>query len=152
MDGALTVKGIRGVGTPDGGRLGDLDATLRALPVRVRKRLLGAASLEMAKVGLHTARRLVRVRTGRLKRSIVAKRKRVRGPGGAMQGGAVLRAGARWAAHATLIEYGTSRARAFPFVRPAVERHHRRMLRAARGRIRRILPRVVAAAKRRGGG
>ena len=134
--------------------LANLDATLKRLPGRVRGRILGAASLAMAKVGMHTARRLVRVKTGRLKRSIRVARKRVRGPEGYTKG-AVLRAGARWAAHAHLIEYGTrnpdgsQRTREFPFIRPAVKRHHGRMIRAARGRIARLLPRAVKAA---GGG
>ena len=132
--------------------LRNLDATLRGLPERVRKRVLGAASLEMARVARHTARRIVQVKTGRLKRSIVAKRKRVRGHDGRPGAGAVLKAGARWAAHAPLIEYGTSRARAFPFLRPAIHRHHGRMITAARGRIARLLPRVVAAARKRTGG
>ena len=143
----VDIKGLR-----------NLDRTLRALPSRVRKRILGAASLEMAKVARKTARRLHRpnVRTGRLLRSIIAKRARVRGPDGESRSGAVLRAGAGWARHAHLVEFGTlnpdgsRRSRAFPFMRPALNRHHGRMLRAARGRIRRLLPRVIAAAQRGG--
>ena len=141
MEGLLKVRGVR-----------SLDATLRALPVRVRGRILGAASLAMAKVGRHTARKLVRVKTGRLKRSIRVQRKMVPGPGGHKRKGAVLRAGAAWARHAHLIEFGSEnvrtgrRNRAFPFVRPAVRRHHGRMIRAARGRIARLLPRAVKAA------
>ena len=141
MDLDLDIKGLK-----------NLDAVLRSLPDRVRKRVLGAATLEMAKVARGTARRLHRpnVRTGRLMRSIIAKKKRVKGTSGA-----VLKAGAGWARHAHLVEFGTTnpdgtrRSRAFPFMRPAIHRHHDRMLKAARGRIRRILPRVLAAARAR---
>ena len=144
----VDIKGLR-----------NLDRVLRSLPERVRKRVLGAASLEMAKVARGTARRLHRpnVRTGRLMRSIVAKRKRVKGPDGHSHSGAVLRAGAGWARHAHLVEFGTlnpdgsRRSRAFPFMRPALNKHHGRMLTAARGRIARLLPRAIAAAQRAGG-
>ena len=136
LEGGVKMKGLR-----------NLDRTLRSLPDKVRRKALGAASLEMARVARHTARRLVRVRTGRLKRSIVAKRKRVRGKDGRIHAGAVLKAGARWAAHASLIEYGTRRARAFPFIRPATRLHHGRMIRAARGRIARLLPRMIRQAQ-----
>ena len=131
----------------------ELRKTLDALPDRVRTRILGAMAFEMAKVAKRTARRLVPVRTGRLRRSIMAKRMVVRGPDGQKRKGARLKAGANWAAHASLIEYGFqsrsgSAVGPFPYIRPALERHHSRMIRAATGRARRLLPRAVKAARR----
>ena len=130
-----------------------LDKTLERLPAKVKQRLIGAASLEMAKVARHTARRLVPVRTGKLKRSIRVRRKVVKGPDGVRRRGAQLQAGARWASHASLQEYGFRHFRsgkmvkAQPYVRPALRKHRGRMLRAAQGRISRLLPRAVKAAQ-----
>ena len=132
-----------------------LQGTLNDLPEQARTRILGAAALEMAKVAKGTARRIVRVRTGRLKRSITVKRMVVRGPDGSKRKGARLKAGAGWARHAHLIEYGWTdrrtgkRAGPFPFIRPALEQHQGRMIKAAKGRVQRLLPRAVKAAKRK---
>ena len=104
--------------------IAELRKTINALPEEVEKKVVQVGSLEMARVAVKEARRLVPVKTGRLKASIRVRRGVVRPHGGGRTKGAKMVAGGPDIAYTRIIEFGvTSKGNRFPFIRPALNKH-----------------------------
>lgn len=92
----------------------------------VRKDLIVAVELcsfSIAKSVARTARNLAPVKSGALKRSIIAKKSKFKG------GGAIIKAGGGDEYYASFIEFGRKNAAAHPFLRPALEKNRARAIR-----------------------
>jgi len=103
--------------------LRDVQQALKKLPDKVEQRVLDDAVRAGAQVILKEAKARVRVRSGALKRSIAL---------GALAAGQRRRPGQIFVGvkepeseRAHLLEFGTRYARAFPFLRPAVDTRRR---------------------------
>lgn len=97
----------------------ELDKALRTLGPRVATNISGRALRAMAKPIVQRARQLVPVRTGRLRKSIMAKLDRVRGASRTMKIG--FRRGMGRSSIAHLVEYGTAHSAPQPFMRPSLD-------------------------------
>ena len=100
--------------------LRELEQSIEAMPAGLHAQVMGAATQAMAREVAKEARKLVPVRTGALKKSIRVRRFRERFRGRQYRSAAGVYAGGPSARHAPLIEYGSSRAAARPFIRPAI--------------------------------
>lgn len=111
---------------------------LERLPEALARHVQGGGALEVAKIIRKSARTLVPVKTGALKKSIRVRQVSqkiqikilgppVRVPRSASQALAGNQAGAF---HGHFVEYGTIRSRAQPFLEPAVRTNHSQFLRA----------------------
>ncbi len=114
----------------------ELNRALRALPELLAVRVQGDGLIAAARVVRDEAKTLVPVKTGSLRDSIRASRRaqtvdtfrgRKRVPGGAAQ----VRAGGKGARHAWLVEFGTVKTAAHPYLEPALNGNRSRLLRVA---------------------
>lgn len=96
--------------------------TLKGLPKELEDKVVQDGSVAMAEIVARTARGIVQVKTGRLKQTIRVRKGVVRTGGVKTKGGKVA-AGGKGVIYAPFIEFGTSRARDFPYIRPALDRH-----------------------------
>lgn len=104
----------------------ELEKAFNQLPNAMSKSVLRSALKKSLKPVLATAKRLVRHLSGDLERSLVIGTKLKSTQKSDKRPGAVgVFLGAEWpeGAHAHLLEFGTSRARMFPFLRPAWDEH-----------------------------
>lgn len=94
---------------------------LKLLPERVQRKAMKQGVAAGARKVLSEARKLVPVKTGRLKKSLRTRyiKKASRGPFGRIV--YKVEAARPEGSHAHLVEFGTSRAAAKPFLRPAFE-------------------------------
>ena len=116
--------------------LSELQSSLRKLPDKLRENALKNASAAGARVIRDDAKRRVPVDSGQLRDSIVVARTfRQRGRRVRLRGAVVIgiKGGARFYAH--LIEFGTSRRAAEPFMRPALDAMAPKALKAMAGKL-----------------
>lgn len=137
----------------DIGGIEDINRALQALPGLMAARVQGDGLIAAARVARGHAQSLVPVRTGALKKSLRARRRaqtietltgRKRVPGAAAQ----LVAGGKGARHAALVEYGTIRAAAQPYLEPALLATRSTQLRAAAQALRKSFVRLEGALKK----
>lgn len=101
--------------------LRSLEEALEAVDQLVASRVRGDGCAAMARVAAKAARQYVPVKTGALKRSIRVRRTTDRSRGVKLRNAAAnLFAGGKGARHAHLIELGTVRAAAIPYLAPAI--------------------------------
>ena len=111
---------------------GELVQAMDALPGLVAERVQGDGLIAVARVVRDEAKVLVPVRTGALRASIRTRRVAARVSGKRVAGAAArVVAGGAAAPHAALVEYGTVRAPAHPYLEPALLGTQTRQLAAA---------------------
>ena len=102
-------------------QIDELEKAFRQLDDSLARHIQGRGLQEMAKVVARKAKALVPVKTGALQNSIRVRRTGERFRGRKIPGGsAAVFAGGTGARHANLIELGTVRAPAYPFLAPAL--------------------------------
>ncbi|MCY3981314.1 MAG: HK97 gp10 family phage protein [Alphaproteobacteria bacterium] len=108
-----------------------LEAAIGMLPFLIQRRIQGAGCAAMARVVAANAKQLVPVRTGALRATIRVRRVGERTSRGRVPGAAAnVYAGGPGARHSGLVEFGTARTQAQPYLRPALsmrqgEQHRR---------------------------
>ena len=120
---------------------------LKKLPINIQKNVMVGSTRAGAKVVSDEAKRLVPIKSGRLKKSIgITKRKsRV---GEVRFSVSPRKGGKNNAFYGRFIEFGTSKMQAKPFLRPALEKSVDETLKASKDYIAKRLPKEVAKAKK----
>ena len=116
----------------------DFVKAIEKMPEALARHVQGGGALEVAKIIRKAARNLVPVDTGALKRSIrvrqVSQKIQVKLLGGPTRiprsASQALAGNQKGAFHGHLVEFGTIRSRAQPFLEPAVRSNHNQFLRA----------------------
>jgi len=106
--------------------LKELNKALEQLPGKLQDKAIKNAMAAGARVIRKEARRLVPVETGTLQESIVVSRTvQQKGRRRTIKGGVVVGIKDEARAYSHLVEFGTSRASAHPFLRPALDNQQR---------------------------
>lgn len=92
---------------------------LKALGPRVARKIGDRALRAAARPIVNEAKRLVRLRTGELRRSLTVRTSKRANRSESTRGVIIASAGLGW--RAGFLEFGTAKARAFPFLRPAMD-------------------------------
>ena len=112
MELGLNVKGIEA-----------LRKTVADLPKEAEDKVVQDGSVAMAEIVARTAKASVQVKSGRLRNTIRVRKGVVRTGGVKTKGGKVA-AGGKGVIYAPFIEFGIpGKAKAFPFIRPALDKH-----------------------------
>ena len=101
----------------------EFEKVLQRMPLEIQLFVARYGCLAMGRVIAREARRLVPVDTGALRKSIRARTVRERFRGRKIPSAAGVFVGGTGAAHANLVEHGTVKTSAKPFLRPAIQRN-----------------------------